>query len=495
MSLSSVVSDFLVKGREPVELSDQLFPPVDINGIRRTCRPDQCGAEDGAANLPNPKAETISAAEGAILAELQRTQQLYVNTHDRQQATYLTRVSALAHEWKLDAIENEEEERVNKVLARATEQANEILRPLENLRAAGRELIQYRKEHGLMGRLPEEVSTSKVVTVLIIVMAVELIVSFFLIKESGDPQQQVVLALIFAALNSFVPAGLGKSAIILNYRWGLRRAFDIAKVFGWLILFLSVGVGIVINLMMAHYRALSMELAEASVTSFGDLKAEQELVERVMSLSADSLTRLRLQGLDLGDTWSYLLFFIGAICFLVAFIEGFRSADSYPAYTRKAKRFGDYFEIYEAAVSRLIKQLTSDQSAAVREIEKFKRDIAQSYAKVPEIVSRSITLSNNCEAAVATLDTRLMQLVQEYRTANQKERTVEAPAYFFENLEVPALAMSVTEFPELDEGVKKELEETLENFVEKLHAKFKAMVSDILPAEQVLDTYPLMVEQ
>ena len=56
-----------------------------------------------------------------------------------------------------------------------------------------------------MGRLPEEVSTSKVVTVLIIVMAVELIVSFFLIKESGD-LNKVVLALIFAALNSFVPA-------------------------------------------------------------------------------------------------------------------------------------------------------------------------------------------------------------------------------------------------------------------------------------------------
>ena len=69
MSLSSVVSDFLVKGREPVELSDQLFPPVDINGIRRTCR-QTSGAEDGAANLPN-LTETISAAEGAILAELQ----------------------------------------------------------------------------------------------------------------------------------------------------------------------------------------------------------------------------------------------------------------------------------------------------------------------------------------------------------------------------------------------------------------------------------------
>ena len=114
---------------------------------------------------------------------------------------------------------------------------------------------------------------------------------------------------------------------------------------------------------------------------------------------------------------------------------------------------------------------------------------------MPEIVSRSITLTNNCEAAVAGLDTRLMQLVQEYRTANEKERTEDAPTYFYEKLEIPALTMSHPEFPGLDEGVKKELEETLAKFVEKLHAKFKVMVRDIPPAEQVLDAYPLSVEQ
>ena len=495
MSLSSVVSDFLSKGREPVEPSDRIFPPIDLDGIRRDCKPEQRGAEDGAANLPSPEAKTLSAAENAILAELERTQQIYVNTHDRMQAAYLTRVSALAHEWKLDAIENEEEERVNKVLARAKEQANEILRPLESLRASGRELLKYRQEHELTSRLPVEVSGSRVITVLIAVMAVELIVSFFLIRESGDPQQQVVLALIFATLNSFLPAGLGKASITLNYRWGLSRLFDLKKIFGWVLLCGSAFAGVVINLMMAHYRALSMELAQESVTAFGDREAQWEVFERTMSLSADSLARLQHSGFDLGDTWSYLLFFIGAICFLVAFVEGFRSADTYPQYTRLSKRFEHHFDTYEEAVSDIIEQLTSDQAAAVKDIERFKHDIAQSYAKVPEIVSRSITLTNNCEAAVAGLDTRLMQLVQEYRTANQKERTQEAPTYFHEKLDVPALTMSHPQFPDLDEGVKKELEETLAKFVEKLHAKFKIMVRDIVPAEQVLDAYPLSVEQ
>lgn len=506
MSLSSVVSDFLSKGREPVEPSDRIFPPADIDGIRRDCRPEQCGAEDGAANIPSPEAKTLSAAENAILAELERTQQIYVNTHDRMQAAYLTRVSALAHEWKLDAIENEEEERVNKVLARAKEQANEILRPLQNLKASGRELLKYRKEHGLMGRLPVEVSSSRVITVLITVMAVELVVSFFLIKESGDPQQQVVLALIFAALNSFLPAGLGKASITLNYRWGLSQLFNVKKIFGWALLCGSAFAGIIINLMMAHYRALSMKLAEESVaSSFGNLQGEEQAVEQMqaqqqlvadmMSLSARSLERLQQYGVNLGDTWSYLLFFIGAICFLVAFLEGFRSADTYPQYTQLTKRFEHQLDTYEEAVSEIIEQLTSDQAAAVKDIERFKHDIAQSYAKVPDIVSRSITLSNNCDAAVAGLDTRLMQLVQEYRTANQKQRTQDAPTYFFERLEVPTLTTSHHEFPDLDEGVKKELEETLAKFVEKLHAKFKVMVRDIVPAEQVLDAYPLSVEQ
>ena len=47
------------------------------------------------------------------------------------------------------------------------------------------------------------------------VMAVELIVSFLLIQESGDPQRVVVLALIFAALNSFLPAFFGNLSIWL----------------------------------------------------------------------------------------------------------------------------------------------------------------------------------------------------------------------------------------------------------------------------------------
>ena len=64
-------------------------------------------------------------------------------------------------------------------------------------------------------------------------MAIELMVSFFLIQESGDPQRVVVLALIFAALNSFLPALLfGTFSIWVNYRWGINLITNSKKIIG-----------------------------------------------------------------------------------------------------------------------------------------------------------------------------------------------------------------------------------------------------------------------
>ena len=228
------------------------------------------------------------------------------------------------------------------------------------------------------------------------VMAVELIVSFLLIQESGDPQRVVVLALIFAALNSFLPALFGNLSIWLNYCWGLNLITNSKKVIGWLILSASICLGALINLMMAHYRSLSMEIAEESVAMQGDLAAQQQIVERLMSLSADSLTRLQQQGFDLGDTWSYILFFIGAICFLVALREGFNKGDTYPNYTKLSNAFEDHFDEYQSTVEEVIERLKTDQANAVKEINILKKDITESYAKVPEIIARLSALKQLC---------------------------------------------------------------------------------------------------
>ena len=494
LSLAKVTREFLSKGREPVEPSDRIFPPVDIDNIRNDTKPQIKGQEEGDAGIPFKQATALSATENAILAEFERVQHIYINTHDRMQSAYVTRVNALAHEWKLDAIENEEEEKVNKVIARAKQQANEILRPMEKLRASGRELLKYRELHNLTGRLPVPVSQSKYWTVLIIVMAVELIVSFLLIQESGDPQRVVVLALIFAALNSFLPAFFGNLSIWLNYCWGLKLITNSKKIIGWLILSASICLGALINLMMAHYRSLSMEVAEESIAMQGDLAAQQQIVERLMSLSADSLTRLQQQGFDLGDTWSYILLFIGAICFLVAFREGFNKGDTYPNYTKLSNAFDDHFDEYQNTVEEVIERLKTDQANAVKEINILKKDITESYAKVPEIIARSVTLSNNCITAISALDTRLMQLVQEYRTANLKSRSDDAPEYFNETLTLREQPVASADFPNLDEGVKTELEDTLSNFVETIHEKFRGLINDIPEAETVLEKYPLKVE-
>ena len=100
LSLAKVTREFLSKGREPVEPSDRIFPPVDIDNIRNDTKPQIKGQEEGDAGIPFKQATALSATENAILAEFERVQHIYVNTHDRMQSAYVTRVNALAHEWK-----------------------------------------------------------------------------------------------------------------------------------------------------------------------------------------------------------------------------------------------------------------------------------------------------------------------------------------------------------------------------------------------------------
>ena len=108
--------------------------------------------------------------------------------------------------------------------------------------------------------------------------------------------------------------------------------------------------------MMAHYRSLSGDSGRVCCDA-RDLAAQQQIVERLMSLSADSLNRLLQHGFDLGDTWSYLLFVIGAICFLVALREGFNKGDTYPNYTKLSDAFEGHFDSTKAPLRKLLSNL------------------------------------------------------------------------------------------------------------------------------------------
>ena len=179
---------------------------------------------------------------------------------------------------------------------------------------------------------------------------------------------------------------------------------------------------------------------------------------------------------------------------MVALLAGFNKGDTYPNYTKLSNAFEDHFDEYQSTVEEVIERLKTDQASAVKEINILKKDITESYAKVPEIIARSVTLSNNCVGAISALDTRLMQLVQEYRTANLKSRSDDAPEYFNETLTLREQPVASADFPNLDEGVKTELEDTLSNFVETIHEKFRGLINDIPEAETVLEKYPLKVQ-
>jgi hypothetical protein len=491
MGLSSTISEFLAQGRNMSTLSADIFPSPNLDLVRRACKPEKNGASDGEAEFPSTDSVILSATELSLQSEMQQFQQSYVSDHEKMQGVYLTRVSTLAHEWNLEAIDNEEEEIVTSVIARAKENAGFVLRPLETLRAAGKELLLFRNRHSLMHRLPVQSSPSRVLSLLLLAFAIELIFSFTLTREVGDPQQILMLALAFSFLNCIVPFLVSRYCIAINYRPGISFETDLRKWLAWFLTLSLLTLGVVLNLLMAHYRAIVNEIAVGAAANPGDLEG---LVARAASVSTESLDRLMDQVFRFGDTWSFLLFLIGFACFLIAFIDGFTAQDRYPKYSALEKRFNQALDEYQGTVSEIIDELKEEQEEAVSKIENFKRGIKDSYSRVPETVSRSRALHSNCENALRTLDSRLMQLVQEYRSANQKARGTEPPSYFNELVKLERKELSVPGFPNLDAKVKEKLEDRLAEFVETLHGQFKTLIEDIKPADTVLEEYPLQVK-
>ena len=108
--------------------------------------------------------------------------------------------------------------------------------------------------------------------------------------------------------------------------------------------------------MMAHYRSLSMEIAEESVAMQGDLAAQQQIVERLMSLSADSpnetpagIRPWRYVVIHSVIYWSDLLF--GGP------LGGFNKGDTYPNYTKLSNAFEDHFDEFSVPLRKLLKDL------------------------------------------------------------------------------------------------------------------------------------------
>jgi hypothetical protein len=497
MGVRDNIRAFLSETRDPASISADIFPRIDLEHVRKKIQPKKYGDEDGESNLPASDAAVFSATEIGLQGEFQSYQQVFIERFNQQQLAYSERVHAAVQSWDINVIRNEEEEHINKVIAQSTQDAADLDARKMTMIGRGIELLAFRNSNKLMNRLPDIRNVWVSLTLLSIFYVAELGVTFFLTREAGDALSVLLVAIVYCTLNCAIP--WWAATFCRPMFFGAKR--ELEKFLGYLTTVVVLFIGLSMNLMMGHYRDVSIEIARGSLAvDRGDLEASQVLAQRVLGIGSETIERLTTAPWAFGEPQAILLALFGIVCLLVSWHDGLVRDDKYPKYGKQFRLYSEAYDAYDEELSAVTQRLIEAQKANVDHIQSLKRDLVASVQRVPLVIQSSRSLTDNCKNALATLQTQLQQLVTEYRMANQSKRSQDRPAYFDSRVDLSPLPINSPVFPNIDDGVKQKLETALDQFSGEIHSKYAKILAElhdgpsVLRQAEGLRVHPLTVE-
>lgn len=497
MSVREKIKGWLSENRDPSSISSDVFAAIDVDYVQKKYSPQKQGYDDGLSNLPHHQSSRLSSCEMGLKGEFEGYQQLYVNSYNRAQSTYLARAESLVQSLDLQSIRNEEEERNNDVIAHALREVARLDSRKVTLVGRAVQFLNFRQEHSLMHRLPDVGNIWRSLSILLGFYVFELLVTFFLTREAGSALTVLLIALVYCTLNCGFPFFFACFCRPIFYGWD-RGARKLA---GGILTCSYFVTGVVMNLMMGHYRGVTMENARAGVNSDPrDFAQATEIMNRMLGAGVETIDRLTTTPLSLGEPQAYMLAGFGLLCFLVSWLDGLVKDDKYPNYGHQQYSFDSAYQDYADELDDVTERLLEAQRVNVGHIKSLKKELVAKIESLPLIVQLSNDLNLECRNALATLDTRFQQLIIEYRMANQMARKEDPPSYFDEQVRLPEPFLNIPSFPAFDESMKSRLEATLEGFAQELHGQYSKHINKLQSAPSVLDKasgldrHPMTVE-
>ena len=292
-------------------------------------------------------------------------------------------------------------------------------------------------------------------SLLILFVAIETAVNAFFYQGSSGLLGGAVVALAVAFVNMGIAAALGSM-----YRYtNLKDTKD--KITGYSGLIAFIILAVVLNLIFSTFR-VQYELVQAQVLQ--DNLPEPTTAMLVIAFKtavADAFKVFVLEFPDI-DVMSFILFFVGILCSIIAFWKGYTHDDKHPHY-------GEMDRDHKKAESEFqrVKQAAFD--SAVAKVHEVADEVEASRNELVAAQRNSNALKAQIQGAQATYDGNVRKIqgelnlvLEAYRGANKATRTTNAPKYFDD---LPSLAS-------VDDG-KKLIE--LINEVEKLTEKAKGI--------------------
>lgn len=465
------------------------FPLLDKEDARRATRLLDAARDDGGSDVPDTHAFSESATERSIRNLCERQLEKYIDTLNGERHEYSMRLDRILNTWRVNTVEGEEAALVDDVVADGKKDVGPIDSSANRLKRLAEELLGYRGRHDLVNRLPVCHDIWRAVLLLMLWFAAELVVTTFLLRESGGLAMVLIISAVYCFLNCFFPFVAAPFSRSINYRSGHLGG----KAMGWVLLLAVIGIGIWLNLLMGHYRSAALELAAIELAG-SDLESLEVLVERVNNTGVTAWSNLIEAPWGITDTFSWMLAVAGLIAFALSFWEGFVRDDVYPGYGALYRRFEDQRETYDEKVENLIDTLKARREGGVNSIEAKKRQLVQDLGRIPDLNRQISVLESKFEGACGALNSDFAELIDEYRQENQRFRAIPVPQYFNEHVRLreyipDKLGLRL-------EPTKEQAEimvDRLSHFSNRLHEEFKTLTARVKPSSEILLPDPLQI--
>ena len=189
----------------------------------------------------------------------------------------------------------------------------------------------------------------------------------------------------------------------------------------WKQLAAYIGLGVYLpcvfgfNLLVAHYR----DYFAFNPKEAGNL-AVQRFIESPWQLSEFN---------------SWILFFMGLLFAIFAFIDGYKRDDAYPGYGHLHRRLQDLHEEYDEHRDDIVTQVEEVRQEFLTKLEEMKHAVLLKHTRLVHLVEDKQVFVAEYEQGIANFIAAANVLIYRYRDINMGLRNNSAPSYFEQDWE------------------------------------------------------------
>ncbi|MFB2563546.1 hypothetical protein [Rhizobium sp. IMFF44] len=458
--------------------STDVFPVVDIEKLGTTLDLKEKGAAAGRQNWPPPDAQSYDETEQRIVAWVEAEKKSSYQILEDQFQTFDSRLRNLDFEGQFGMIRQANASSVSDFKAEVASGVDELHGLRRKLKTAEDEMVGFKATHKLQraAKVSSRAAWGFKVSLIVFLVLIEMVMNgSFLAKGS---EQGLVGGVTEAAAFAFLNIGMALIFSFFCVRFLVHRFFAL-KLLGLLGLVAYVAVALGINIALAHYREVSATILSGA--------------------GAEVIQRLKAAPLGLQELNSWMLFAIGLMFSLVAFIDGCYLTDPYPGFAGVQKRLDAARDNYIDRKLDLIEDLREIRDDHNGKIEEIIRDLSLRRQETAAVIAHRARTAGLFAEHQNHLERAANVLLTSYRDANQNVRTEPAPSYFNAAYKVERLTPVIRTEEEWDDkvlgsriqGAQAELSEQIkrigdefERAIEKYHQLDNLFPESILGATQ-----------